>query len=53
MGAVIVLYFSSGDVLQANSEERAVQLTVGLPPGLPVQLLAVACGCWFFLLNVA
>lgn len=46
LGAVIVLCFSSVDVLQANLEERAVLPAVGLSPVLPVvQLLSVACGC--------
>lgn len=45
MGAVTVLCFSSVDVLQANSGERAVQPAVGILPVLPVQLLSVACGC--------
>lgn len=49
LGAVIVLCFSSVDVLQANSEEKAVLPAVGLSPVLPVvQLLSLACGCWFF-----
>lgn len=48
LGAVIVVCFYSVDVLQANSEERAVLPAVGLSLLPVLQLLSVACGCCFF-----